>query len=222
MGVRTPSQATHRLSVGLACIDRARAIPELAGVLEPLPVPPRVTSFLLLRPAAYPRSIEVAVEWSGRYGSRGNSRKTSRGTGGSFESVFGFGKPKSSSKPESKIEPNTVLAPSTDHSSSAAGDVRIALLARIVRTRTYRATSLDGRFAHVWTSRNRLLWNYSGAIRVKTAATPLAGANLVACATRHGHRLMAVVLGSTKQNRFSDGAALLNYGWQLEGLGQAR
>jgi D-alanyl-D-alanine carboxypeptidase (penicillin-binding protein 5/6) len=93
--------------------------------------------------------------------------------------------------------------------------LRNLLLARIVHTRTYRTSSVDGRYRHTWTSLNRLLWSYPGAIGVKTGTTPLAGANLVAAASRKSHRIIAVVLGSSVASRFSDGAKLLDYGWQL-------
>jgi D-alanyl-D-alanine carboxypeptidase (penicillin-binding protein 5/6) len=89
------------------------------------------------------------------------------------------------------------------------------LLARIVRTRVHRATSADGRYHHVWTNLNRLLWSYPGTIGVKTGTTPLAGANLVACAVHGHHRLIAVILGSTVADRFADATKLLNYGWSL-------
>jgi len=90
--------------------------------------------------------------------------------------------------------------------------LRLPILARIVVSRTYHATSADGRIVHDWTNRNQLLWTYPGAIGVKTGTTPLAGANLVAAATRDGHRLIAVILGSTGGRRFADGSALLDYG----------
>jgi serine-type D-Ala-D-Ala carboxypeptidase (penicillin-binding protein 5/6) len=95
--------------------------------------------------------------------------------------------------------------------------LRNAVLARIVRTRTYHTSSADCRYWHTWSNLNRLLWSYPGAIGVKTGTTPLAGANLVAAANRRNRRLIAVVLGSTTASRFADGTKLLNYGWQLIG-----
>lgn len=94
-----------------------------------------------------------------------------------------------------------------------------SLLAGIVRTRTYQARSVDGRYWHAWSNLNRLLWAYPGAIGVKTGTTPLAGANLVAAANIHNHRIIAVVLGSTAAARFSDGAKLLDFGRQMLGGG---
>lgn len=95
--------------------------------------------------------------------------------------------------------------------------LRNPLLAGIVRTRTYRAMSADGRYWHVWTNLNQLLWSYPSVIGVKTGTTPLAGANLVACSQRGGHRIIAVIMGSTVASRYTDATRLLNYGWQLLG-----
>ncbi|HJP65963.1 MAG TPA: D-alanyl-D-alanine carboxypeptidase family protein [Actinomycetota bacterium] len=61
-------------------------------------------------------------------------------------------------------------------------------------------------------NRNALLWLYPGAIGVKTGYTGAAGHCLVATAERAGRRLVAVVLGEPDE-AFSDGAALLNYGF---------
>jgi D-alanyl-D-alanine carboxypeptidase (penicillin-binding protein 5/6) len=95
--------------------------------------------------------------------------------------------------------------------------LRYPFLAGIVRTRVYNATSVDGRFRHTWVNLNHLLWSYPGAVGVKTGTTPLAGANLVACAVRGNHRIIAVILGSTVASRFADATRLLNYGWRLLG-----
>jgi D-alanyl-D-alanine carboxypeptidase (penicillin-binding protein 5/6) len=95
--------------------------------------------------------------------------------------------------------------------------LRYPLLAGIVQTRVWRAASVDRRFSHVWTNLNHLLWSYPGACGVKTGTTPLAGANLVACAARGNRRIIAVVLGSTVASRFADATRLLNYGWRLLG-----
>jgi D-alanyl-D-alanine carboxypeptidase (penicillin-binding protein 5/6) len=61
-------------------------------------------------------------------------------------------------------------------------------------------------------SRNALLWLYPAATGVKTGFTSAAGHCLVATAERDGRRLVAVVLGESGE-AFSDGAALLNYGF---------
>jgi D-alanyl-D-alanine carboxypeptidase (penicillin-binding protein 5/6) len=93
--------------------------------------------------------------------------------------------------------------------------LRYPLLAGIVRTRVWRASSADRRYAHTWTNLNHLLWSYPGICGVKTGTTTLAGANLVACAARRAHRIIAVILGSTVASRFVDATKLLNYGWRL-------
>jgi D-alanyl-D-alanine carboxypeptidase len=56
-----------------------------------------------------------------------------------------------------------------------------------------------------------LLGQYPGADGVKTGTTDAAGECLVASASRDGHRLIAVVLGST--DRYADATALLDYGF---------
>lgn len=89
------------------------------------------------------------------------------------------------------------------------------LLARIVRTQTYAAISADGRYRHNWRNLDQLLWTYPGACGVKTGTTPLAGANVVACAQRGGRRLIAVLLGDTIAGRYPDASRLLDYGWQV-------
>ncbi len=63
---------------------------------------------------------------------------------------------------------------------------------------------------------NRLLSEYEGADGVKIGDTDLAGQTIVASATRNGHRVYAVVLGS--RDRTADTKRLLdftfaNYGW---------
>jgi serine-type D-Ala-D-Ala carboxypeptidase (penicillin-binding protein 5/6) len=61
-------------------------------------------------------------------------------------------------------------------------------------------------------NRNALLWLYPGARGVKTGYTAAAGFCVVAAAERDGLRLLSVVLGS-REEPFSDAAALLNYGF---------
>jgi serine-type D-Ala-D-Ala carboxypeptidase (penicillin-binding protein 5/6) len=61
-------------------------------------------------------------------------------------------------------------------------------------------------------NRNALLWLYRGSTGVKTGYTGAAGHCLVAAAERNGRRLVAVVLGEPGEP-FSEGAALLNYGF---------
>lgn len=83
--------------------------------------------------------------------------------------------------------------------------LRHPIFARIVATSSY---STRG---HVWENRNQLLGHYPGADGVKTGTTAAAGECLVATATREGHRLIAVVLGSN--DRYADATALLDYGF---------
>lgn len=92
--------------------------------------------------------------------------------------------------------------------------LRRPFLARVVETREYRAVTPGG-YVHDWVNLNQLLWSYPGTIGVKTGTTPLAGANLVACTTRHHHRIIAVIMGSTVADRYSDATNLLNYAWGL-------
>lgn len=58
---------------------------------------------------------------------------------------------------------------------------------------------------------NQLLWSYLGADGVKTGTTESAGMCLVASATREETRLLVIVLNS--QDRWSDAASLLDYGF---------
>ena len=61
---------------------------------------------------------------------------------------------------------------------------------------------------------NKLLKTYKGITGLKTGTTSQAGSCISATATRDGLTLIAVVLGSaTGTERFSDAAALLDYGF---------
>lgn len=61
---------------------------------------------------------------------------------------------------------------------------------------------------------NKLLEDYPGCIGVKTGYTRAAGGCLVAAAKRNGRELLCVVLKSSDfDTRFSDAAALLDYGF---------
>jgi serine-type D-Ala-D-Ala carboxypeptidase (penicillin-binding protein 5/6) len=62
---------------------------------------------------------------------------------------------------------------------------------------------------------NQLLGTFAGADGVKTGTTDSAGECLVASATRSGHRLLVVLLGS--RDRYGEASALLNWannGWK--------
>lgn len=60
---------------------------------------------------------------------------------------------------------------------------------------------------------NRMLWNYDGAVGVKTGYTEEAGQCLVTEAVRDGRELISVVMKSEGLNIWSDSAALLDYGF---------
>lgn len=62
-----------------------------------------------------------------------------------------------------------------------------------------------------YTNHNRLLWQYDGAVGVKTGYTRAAGRILVSCAERGGQRLIAVTIDD--KNDWRDHAALLDYGF---------
>ncbi len=85
-------------------------------------------------------------------------------------------------------------------------------LRTVVATRERTLASTAG---HKWFgpyNLNRLLWTYPGAIGIKPGYTEGAQYTLAAAATRNGHTVIAVVLGS--QRHFTDGAALLDYGFR--------
>jgi D-alanyl-D-alanine carboxypeptidase (penicillin-binding protein 5/6) len=60
---------------------------------------------------------------------------------------------------------------------------------------------------------NRLLWNYEGAIGLKTGYTEEAGQCLVSAANRGGRELLAVVIKTEGSNIWTDSTALLDYGF---------
>jgi D-alanyl-D-alanine carboxypeptidase len=78
-----------------------------------------------------------------------------------------------------------------------------------------RQVTLAATTTHKWfkpTSLNRLLSTYPGAIGVKPGYTDNAGYCLAAAATRGGHTLIVVVLGSTQH--FTDATTLLDFGFR--------
>ena len=106
------------------------------------------------------------------------------------------------------VNPHGLDAP--DHYSSAYDLMMIArqaladpTFAEIVSTQEY---TFRGRRL---SNRNELLGNYPGADGVKTGTTPGAGECLVASATREGHQVLVVVLGS--EDRYGDASTLLDY-----------
>lgn len=97
-----------------------------------------------------------------------------------------------------------------DLAAIALLDLRFPLFNRLVGTRALVVHAPDGATYNL-TNLNQLLGSYEGADGVKTGTTPEAGENLVASATRDGHRVLVVVLGS--QDRYADARALLDYAW---------
>jgi D-alanyl-D-alanine carboxypeptidase (penicillin-binding protein 5/6) len=67
----------------------------------------------------------------------------------------------------------------------------------------------------LYENHNKLLWRYPGADGVKTGWTRAAGRCLVASATRHGVRLITVVLDSP--DHYRDTIHLLDYGFRRRG-----
>jgi D-alanyl-D-alanine carboxypeptidase len=85
----------------------------------------------------------------------------------------------------------------------------------IVATKTKRVWWRPPTRAKVYENHNKLLWRYRGADGVKTGWTTKAGPCLVASASRHGVRLIAVVLDSP--DHYGDTARLLDYGFSHRG-----
>lgn len=73
------------------------------------------------------------------------------------------------------------------------------LFRKIVSTKQYTATSIDGKYSHALNNSNRLVneYDYPGAIGVKTGYMPEAGHCLVSAAERNGHTLIGVILKTT-------------------------
>jgi serine-type D-Ala-D-Ala carboxypeptidase (penicillin-binding protein 5/6) len=82
---------------------------------------------------------------------------------------------------------------------------------RLVRTRRIEVRWAAPTNSKIYVNNNFLLHAYRGANGVKTGYTHEAGWCLVASATRHGRRLIAVVLDSA--NPYADGRRLLNLGF---------
>ena len=82
---------------------------------------------------------------------------------------------------------------------------------RLVRTRRIQVRWSAPTNSKIYVNNNFLLHEYTGANGVKTGYTHEAGWCLVASATRHGRRLIAVVLDSP--NLYADAQHLLNLGF---------
>ena len=83
--------------------------------------------------------------------------------------------------------------------------MRNPLFRQVVSTKTITVGSRS------FANHNKLLWQYPGAVGVKTGYTKAAGRTLVSCAERDGRRLIAVTLCDPDDWR--DHAALLDYGF---------
>ena len=82
----------------------------------------------------------------------------------------------------------------------------------VVRTRVKHVRWAAPTYAKIYVNHNHLLGSYPGADGIKTGWTTKAQHCLVASATRHGHRLIAVVLHSP--NADADARKLLTYGFR--------
>lgn len=109
----------------------------------------------------------------------------------------------------------------TGHQSSARDLLSLALtamendtFAEAVGTRRMRLPDAPDGSERLAETTNRLLYDYPGALGVKTGYTFRAGLVLVAAAERDGRRLYAVVMGSEDGGgHFRDASALLDYGF---------
>jgi serine-type D-Ala-D-Ala carboxypeptidase (penicillin-binding protein 5/6) len=80
-------------------------------------------------------------------------------------------------------------------------------IASLVQTKAYTpARGAD------YVNRNQLLWDYTGAIGLKTGFTTGSGPSIDAAATRNGHTLIAVALDLTG-NEFDTAARMLDWGF---------
>jgi serine-type D-Ala-D-Ala carboxypeptidase (penicillin-binding protein 5/6) len=103
--------------------------------------------------------------------------------------------------------------------------MKLPLFAKIVKTTAYLLAPGAHHHGYTWTTTNSLLAyasdaptvkTYPGATGIKTGYTVEAGGCLVFSATRNGHDLVGVVLGSANRTtRFLDAVTLLNWGFGL-------
>ena len=101
-----------------------------------------------------------------------------------------------------------------DMAKLTAAAYRIPRFRQIVDDRFATIPGPPGKPDRVLQNRNVLLWLYRGATGVKTGFTVAAGWCLIAEADREGRTLLTVVLHApTQGDSFSDGATLLNYGF---------
>jgi D-alanyl-D-alanine carboxypeptidase len=76
---------------------------------------------------------------------------------------------------------------------------------RIVSAKSYQCAG------HDLTNHNKLLWQYDGAVGIKTGYTKQAGRILVGCAERNGRRLISVTIHAPDD--WQDHKAMLDYGF---------
>lgn len=89
-----------------------------------------------------------------------------------------------------------------------AAALRNDTFVKIVSTKNY-TTEPDGAGeTRSWQNKNKLLWQYEGAIGVKTGYTKSAGKTYVGAADRNGIRIAVVVLGA--KDMWGDAATLLD------------
>ena len=105
--------------------------------------------------------------------------------------------------------------PDDDHYTTAHDMALIAAaalqndtFAKIVSTKSYTAEPDGAGETRSWQNKNKLLWQYEGAIGVKTGYTKSAGKTYVGAAERNGIRVAVVVLGA--KDMWGDAAALLD------------
>ena len=105
--------------------------------------------------------------------------------------------------------------------TTSASDLVVMVRAALAYPLFVQAVALStGQVAgHELQNTNALLGRYPGADGIKTGTTDAAGECLVASVTRHGHRLLAVVMGS--RDRYADARAMLDYaaaGWRWQSM----
>lgn len=66
-------------------------------------------------------------------------------------------------------------------------------------------------------NKNRLLWEFEGALGGKTGYTRAAQKCFVGAATRNGHTLVVAILGAQRRHLWSDATTLLEYGFANAG-----
>ena len=88
-----------------------------------------------------------------------------------------------------------------------AAALRNDTFVKIVSTKNYTAEPDGAGETRSWQNKNKLLWQYEGAIGVKTGYTKSAGKTYVGAAERNGIRIAVVVLGA--KDMWGDAATLL-------------